>query len=88
MAYETKLTRLTPAADISFESLELQVRQKLELEQLEQYMKENNLQETELRLMSPEMVLEAFGHEMLYTIWKNKQKAEEESTDRKKQSAE
>ena len=77
MAYETKFTRLTPAADLSLESIELQVQQKLELEQLDQYLKENYPQETELHLMKPDVAIEAFGHEMLHTIAQNKRKIEE-----------
>jgi len=50
----------------------------MELEQLQQYLKENYPEETELHVMNPEMALEAFGNEMLYTIWKNKQDAEKE----------
>ena len=41
MVYETKFTRLTPAADFSMESLEQQFQLKMELEQVEQYLKEN-----------------------------------------------
>ena len=37
MVYETKFTRLTPAADFSMESLEQQFQLKMELEQVEQY---------------------------------------------------
>jgi len=77
MVYETKFTRLTPAADFSMESLEQQFQLKMELEQVEQYLKENYPDETELHEASPEMVLEALGSEMLYTISRNKQEEKE-----------
>ena len=81
MVYETKFTRLTPAADFSMESLEQQFQLKMELEQVEQYLKENYPDETELHEANPEMVLEALGSEMLYTISRNKQE-EKERTDK------
>ena len=77
MVYETKFTRLTPAADFSIESLEQQFQLKMELEQVEQYLKENYPDETELHGANPEMVLEALGSEMLYTISRNKQEEQE-----------
>ena len=73
MVYETKFTRMTPAADFSMESLEQQYQLKMELEQVEQYLKENYPDETELHGANSEMVLEALGSEMLYTISRNKQ---------------
>lgn len=76
MAYETKFTRMTPAADFSLESLEQQFQQKMELEQIQQYLQETYPEETELPLMNPDMALEALGSEMLYTIWRNNQKEE------------
>ena len=76
MVYETKFTRLTPAADFSMESLEQQFQLKMELEQVEQYLKENYPDETELHLMSPELALEALGSEMLHAISRNRQEAE------------
>ena len=82
MGYETKFTRLTPAADLSLESIELQIQQKMELEQLEQYLKENHPQETELHEMNPEALLEAYGSEMLHAISINRLRAEKERKDR------
>ena len=82
MVYETKFTRLTPAADFSMESLEQQFQLKMELEQVEQYLKENYPDETELHLMNPEMALEALGNEVLYSISKNKQDVEKESEEK------
>jgi len=77
MVYETKFTRLTPAADFSMESLEQQFQLKMELEQVEQYLKENYPDETELHLMSPELALEALGSEMLHAISRNRQEEKE-----------
>ena len=78
MAYETKFTRMTPGADFALESLEQQLQQKMELEQVQQYLKENFPEETELQMMSPEMALEALGSEMLHTIGLIKQGQKEE----------
>jgi len=83
MVYEMKFTRLTPAADFSIESLERQFQLKMELEQVEQYLKEHYPDETELHEMNPETSLETLGSEMLYTISRNKQEAEKERDDRK-----
>ena len=77
MVYETKFTRLTPAADFSMESLEQQFQLKMELEQVEQYLKENYPDVTELHLMSPELALEALGSEMLHAISRNRQEEKE-----------
>jgi hypothetical protein len=76
MVYETKFTRLTPAADFSIESLEQQFQLKMELEQVEQYLKENYPDETELHEANPEPALEALGSEVLHTISRNRQAAE------------
>jgi len=82
MGYETKFTRLTPAADLSLESIELRIQQKMELELLEQYLKENYPQETELHEMNPETILEVYGSEMLHAISINKLDAEKERKNR------
>ena len=78
MVYETKFTRSTPAADFSIESLEQQFQLKMELEQVEQYLKENYPDETEFHEANPELLLEALGSEVLHTISRNKQEAEKE----------
>ena len=78
MVYETKQTRLTPVADLSMESIELQIEQKIELEQLQQYLKENYPEETEIPIVPLEAALEVYGGEVLYAISKNKQDAEKE----------
>lgn len=78
MVYETKMTRMTPAANFSMESMEQQLQRKFELEQVEQYLTETFPEETEIKGMPVELALEAYGSEMLYTISRNKQKAEEE----------
>ncbi len=78
MVYETKLTRLTPAADFSMESMEQQLQRKFELEQVEQYLAETFPEETEIKGLPPELMLEALGSEILFTISKNKQQAEKE----------
>jgi len=81
MAYETKLTRMTPEADLSLESIELQIQQKMELEQVQQYLNETFAEETEIPVMNPEAALEAYGVEMLHTIAKNKQAEEQKRED-------
>ena len=81
MVYETKFTRLTPAADLSIVSLEQQFQLKMELEQVEQYLKENYPDETELHEVNPELLLEALGSKVLHTISRNKQEAEQKRDD-------
>ena len=81
MVFETKQTRLTPVADLSLESIELQIQQKMELEQVRQYLNETFPEETEIPLMNPELALEAYGAEMLHTIAKNKLAEEENRED-------
>jgi|GEM_PF-5569006 len=83
MVYETKFTRLTPAADFSMESLEQQFQLKMELEQVNRYLKENYSDGTELHEANPEMILEALGSEVLYAISKNKQEAEKKERENK-----
>ncbi|MCL2349319.1 MAG: hypothetical protein FWC50_13800 [Planctomycetaceae bacterium] len=79
MVYETKYTRMTPAADFSMESMEQQIQRKFELEQVEQYLNETFPKETELKGMNPEMAIEALGGEFFYDVWKKQEKAEKKS---------
>ena len=83
MVFETRQTHLASTAGLSPESIELQLQLKMELQQVEQYLKETYPEETELHEMNPELLLEAYGSEMLHTISQNKLNAEKERKDQK-----
>ena len=76
MVYETKFTRSASAADFTAESLERQLQLKMELEQVEQNLKEHYPDETELHEANPELLLEALGSEVLHSISRNKQESD------------
>jgi len=48
---------------------------------VEQYLKENYPDETELHEANPELLLEALGSKVLHTISRNKQEAEQKRDD-------
>jgi hypothetical protein len=79
MAYETKFTRMTPAADFSYEEMQQQAQLKFELEQVEQYLTETFPEETEVKDRYPELAIEALGGEFFYAVWKNQQETEKEN---------
>ena len=79
MAYETKFTRMTPAADFSYEEMQQQAQLKFELEQVEQYLSETYPEEAEHKESNPELAIEALGGEFFYAVWKNQQDTEKET---------
>ena len=79
MAYETKLTRMTPAADFSYEEMQQQAQLKFELEQVEQYLSENFPEEIEIKENNPDLAIEALGGEFFYAVWKRQRDAEKEN---------
>ena len=81
MVYETKFTRSASAADFTAESLERQLQLKMELEQVEQNLKEHYPDETELHEVNPDLALTALGSEVLHSISRNKQEVEKERDD-------
>ena len=83
MAYETKLTRMTPAADFSYEEMQQQAQLKFELEQVEQYLSETFPEETEIKESNTDLAIEALGGEFFYAVWKKQQDAEKENTKRR-----
>ena len=80
MVYETKLTRMTPAADFSYEEMQQQAQLKFELEQVEQYLSENFPEEIDVKENNPDLAIEALlGGEFFYAVWKRQQDAEKEN---------